>query len=151
MNSNAIREFKGEYAFLSNFARLDNFINLDGMFFWTVEHAYQAAKTSDLNFRRLIAQAKTPREAKRIGRKVPMRPAWDQMKDVIMFKLLQVKFQQTNLKQKLIETYPAELVEGNWWGDHYWGVNVRTGVGENRLGKLLMQIREELLKQRRGD
>jgi len=146
MNSNAIREFKGEYAFLSNFARLDNFINLDGMFFWTVEHAYQAAKTSDLNFRRLIAQAKTPREAKRIGRKVPMRPAWDQMKDVIMFKLLQVKFQQTNFKQKLIETYPAELVEGNWWGDHYWGVNVRTGVGENRLGKLLMQIREELLK-----
>jgi predicted NAD-dependent protein-ADP-ribosyltransferase YbiA (DUF1768 family) len=58
-----------------------------------------------------------------------------------MLNLLRQKFQNPELREKLLCTGKLELIEGNYWGDTYWGVC--RGVGENRLGKLLMLVREE--------
>lgn len=67
-------------------------------------------------------------------------PAWDTVKTVIMYDLLKQKFGKEPFKTKLLNTGDAKLVEGNWWNDTYWGVC--NGVGENRLGILLMLVRE---------
>jgi predicted NAD-dependent protein-ADP-ribosyltransferase YbiA (DUF1768 family) len=65
-----------------------------------------------------------------------------------MKQLLKLKFNNPDLQQKLIATYPEELIEGNYWHDTYWGVC--EGVGENHLGKLLMEIRNELYIEKYG-
>ena len=86
--------------------------------------------------------AETPGLAKKLGRKATIRPDWEKIKLPIMEYLLRQKFGDKTLKALLIGTGDAELVEGNMWGDTYWGVC--KGKGENHLGKLLMKIREEL-------
>jgi predicted NAD-dependent protein-ADP-ribosyltransferase YbiA (DUF1768 family) len=58
--------------------------------------------------------------------------------------LIRIKFSKDPLKSRLLNTGDSELIEGNWWGDKFWGVDERTGVGKNNLGKILMEIREEL-------
>ena len=83
-----------------------------------------------------------PGKAKRLGRKVTLRPDWEQIKTYTMLLLLRIKFSDENLATKLLETGEQKLIEGNSWGDCFWGVC--DGVGENHLGKLLMQVREEL-------
>ena len=55
---------------------------------------------------------------------------------------LRYKFSNPDLKEKLLATGNEELVEGNWWGDQYWGIC--DGIGKNKLGKLLMKVRKEL-------
>jgi len=80
--------------------------------------------------------------AKKRGRKVTMREDWDQVKIPIMEDLLSQKFSDPVLAKKLVETGDSQLVEGNWWGDVFWGVC--RGEGQNNLGKILMKIRERL-------
>jgi hypothetical protein len=65
-----------------------------------------------------------------------------------MTEIIRLKFQNPGLKAKLLATGNQELIEGNTWGDCYWGVC--EGNGQNHLGKILMQVREELL-QRKSD
>ena len=108
----------------------------------SVEHAYQAAKTYNQGDRRRIATAETATEAKRMGRKVRLRANWDTTRRLVMYKLLKQKFSIGSLKSRLLRTGKAELIEGNWWGDSYWGVY--KGIGKNILGKLLMRVRREL-------
>ena len=79
--------------------------------------------------------------AKRIGRKVSLRPDWEDVKIPIMLGLLITKFYDARLRAMLLETGDAELVEGNYWNDRFWGVDIRTGRGENHLGQLLMTVR----------
>lgn len=127
-----IDRFEGEWFWLSNFYEEDGY---------TVEHAYQAAKTNDPNWVSRILYAETPKEAKRLGRLCPVRPNWDNEKLYVMRALLFQKFHPTrSLAVKLANTGTAELIEGNWWDDTYWGVC--KGVGDNHLGKLLMHVRE---------
>lgn len=138
MNNSPILEFKGEFAFLSNFYPCR--IEYNGLWFPTVEHAYQAAKCVDMEDARRIQRLLTPGQAKRMGKMVKLLPFWEDHKLEIMFYLLKQKFGHTSpLKYKLIETQPRQLIEGNNWGDIYWGVC--NGVGENWLGKLLMYVR----------
>lgn len=138
-----IAEFTGEYRFLSNFYAAP--VQLDGVLYPTVEHAFQAAKTTDLKERLQIRTAPTPASAKRGGRRVTLRPDWEDMKVGIMYLLLRDKFERwTNLEQALLATGNAILMEGNTWGDTFWGVDVHTGKGQNQLGQLLMRVREEL-------
>lgn len=67
------------------------------------------------------------------------------MKDGIMEEIVRAKFTQNQeLKAQLLSTGDAILIEGNTWNDRYWGVDVRSGVGKNHLGKILMKIRLEL-------
>ena len=66
-----------------------------------------------------------------------------EVKTNIMYDICLAKFTQNqDLKEKLLKTGNAILIEGNWWNDTYWGVC--NGIGENNLGKILMKIREEL-------
>jgi ribA/ribD-fused uncharacterized protein len=136
----AIDSFSGPYRFLSNFYPAQ--IELYGLIFPTTEHAYQACKTFDLEWACRIQAATTPASAKRLGRKIPMREDWEQVKDQIMLMCLQKKFVQPYFREKLLATGSSMLIEGNTWGDRYWGVYA--GEGLNKLGQLLMQVRREL-------
>lgn len=153
-----IDKFDGEFSFLSNFYVFDppitvtlNALNATGNVTLTVnntEAAYQAGKSKEP----LKYQNMSPKEAKKAGRHERMskleRDQWDNYKKLILMKqLLKLKFDKNHpdLQQKLIATYPEELVEGNYWHDTYWGVC--EGVGENHLGQLLMGIRNELLQK----
>jgi len=136
-----ILEFKGEFWWLSNFS--ESKVRLDGAEYRTVEHAYQAAKTTNVAERQEVMDAPGPRVAKKLGRKVTMRSDWDQVKLQVMEDLLRQKFAAgTELAGKLVATGDGQLVEGNWWGDMFWGSC--KGVGQNHLGKLLMKIRNDL-------
>lgn len=134
-----ITRFNEYNRFLSNFWPVK--IVVDGVEYPSVEHAFQASKTLSLPDRFTIKGISGPGQAKRFGRTVPVRPGWDVMKVGVMLGLLRQKFSDPTLRTRLLDTGDAELVEGNWWGDTYWGVC--KGVGENMLGKLLMKVREE--------
>lgn len=135
-----IAKFDGEYSFLSNFYPC--IIDIDGIRYGTVEHAFQASKTDNQQDKRRIAFASTPGRAKRLGQSVTLRPDWEDIKVEVMRGLLIIKFVDNPvLGSRLIATGNAELVEGNTWGDQFWGVC--GGEGKNWLGRLLMEIREE--------
>lgn len=136
-----IEEFRGEYRWLSNFWYSP--VELDGVIYPSTEHAYQAAKTHDPAWREKIRNASDFKQAKHLGYKVPLREDWEQIKLDVMHKLLKQKFKPgSDLADKLLATKGRKLVEGNTWGDTYWGVC--RGKGENHLGKLLMRVRDEL-------
>lgn len=136
-----ISSFKDEYDFLSNFYLHD--VEFDGVIYKSIEHAYCAAKTLDPDERWLIQSATTSGKAKKLGRNITLRDDWDKIKFNIMLDLLRKKFKPgTELAEKLLDTQNAYLEEGNWWGDVIWGVC--KGKGLNMLGKLLMQVRDEL-------
>jgi len=136
----AITSFDGENEFLSNF--FESSVEYEGLTFKTNEHAFQAAKV--LNIRtRIEFQILTPGQAKRKGRKVLLRSDWENVKDSIMENLVRIKFTTNeDLKRKLLNTDEEELIEGNNWHDTYWGIC--NGKGKNKLGKILMKVREEL-------
>jgi len=140
-----IDSFRGQYDFLSNFSPY-GFCDNEGKYYKTVEHFFQSQKTKDFEEREKIRKAKSPKQAKARGRKVKLRKDWDEIKDRIMYTGLKLKFHQNpDIKEKLLETGNCMLVEGNWWGDTYWGIC--NGNGENKLGKLLMLLRYDYRKQ----
>jgi ribA/ribD-fused uncharacterized protein len=138
-----ISSFSGYHRFLSNFYR-SPFI-ADGYTWETVEHFFQAMKTYDAAERAMIVRAPTPGDAKRLGRRVTLRPNWEEVKDTVMSVGLMYKFAEgSELAEQLIATHPHELIEGNRWGDRYWG-QCPVGNGKNMLGILLMERRYELM------
>lgn len=135
-----ITVFRGQYAFLSNF--FPSVVHLYGIPCPTVEHAYQAAKAKRQADAMQIIAAATPGIAKRYGRRVPLRADWEEIKVGSMHGLVWEKFQEPLMRSMLLATGAAHLEEGNHWGDRFWGtVN---GVGENHLGRILMNIRQGL-------
>lgn len=140
-NLSEITHFDGEYKWLSNFWNVP--IVFDGVTYMSVEHAYVAAKTLDFEQRRKIAEFQYAGQAKRYGRSLVLRPDWEDVKLIVMEQLLRQKFSDPELKQKLIDTRDNELIEGNNWGDKFWGVC--NGSGHNHLGKLIMIIRNDLI------
>lgn len=134
-----IDSFDGEFAFLSNFYPAP--VNFDGRCYPNNEAAFQAQKCPERRDE-FIALGQQPGKQKRLGRKVPLRPDWEDVKDDVMHAICLCKFAQNpGLAQKLLATGNAELIEGNYWHDHYWGIC--NGTGQNKLGKILMQIRAE--------
>lgn len=138
-----IAEFENEYRWLSNFWMSD--VKMYGKIYPSVEHAYQAAKTLDLALREKMRLCKTAAGVKKMGRKLVIREDWESIKISVMEELVTRKFQNTELRAKLLATGDAELIEGNWWKDFFWGVC--NGVGENNLGKILMRIRDKIRKE----
>lgn len=134
-----IDRFRGEYKFLSNFCSSP--IIWEGSYYPCVENAYQASKTLDEEVRKAFTHI-TPGVAKRLGRSVIQRRDWNEVHLTVMLSLLRLKFESPVLKRMLLATGDAELIEGNDWGDRYWGQT--NGIGENHLGRLLMQVRSEL-------
>jgi N-glycosidase YbiA len=140
---NHISSFTGDHRFLSNFYPAE--VELDGIKYPSVEHAYQAAKTTDKKERKQFHKRPLPTaaESKKLGKNLDLRSDWEGVKLDVMKQLLIQKFAHPDLKEKLLETGDALLVEGNYWGDTFWGVDKRKG-GQNHLGKLLMKIRDNL-------
>lgn len=133
--------FNEQYRFLSNFWRCD--VLYEGIVYPTAEHAYQAAKSNNKSVRYDIASCRTPGEAKSMGRRIAMAADFNSRRIEVMRVILRSKFNGNHtLAQKLLATGDRMLVEKNHWNDIYWGVC--GNVGENHLGKLLMQIRSEL-------
>ena len=141
-----IKEFTGKYEFLSNFWQSP--FTYEGITYPTNEHFFQAMKTLNPNERMWIASAETPGQSKRRGRTCKLRYDWEDVKDEVMLIGLRLKFSNPTLRMQLLMTGDEELVEGNWWHDNVWGNcscdACRPIVGQNRLGKLLMQVRNEI-------
>lgn len=154
-----IDRFDNEYAFLSNFYEIEppieveftqmNSIGTGKGFFKNVEAAFQAGKANGKPHQPSDYCNLDPKSAKRMGRSEKLTQKelndWNSYKKMILMKeLLKKKFDDyhPDLQHKLLETGDEELIEGNWWHDTYWGVC--NGVGENNLGKLLMEVRESL-------
>jgi len=135
-----ISEFVGGFRFLSNFYPVP--IMLEGNVYLSLEHAFQAAKTADPLEQQKIREMLTPGKAKRAGRQVTLRSNWEQIKLRVMLALVRQKFGHPELGKKLLATGNKELIEGNNWGDTFWGVCKEKG--ENHLGKILMKVRSEL-------
>lgn len=138
-----IDSFMGKYRFLSNFWMCK--IEMDGELYPSVEHAYQAAKTLDSMCRARVRECLKPGDAKRYGRHVNLRSDWEDVKFKVMSDLVEQKFtKHERLKQDLLATGNVQLIEGNTWHDTFWGIDKYTGDGENKLGKILMRVRQEI-------
>lgn len=137
---NVIDSFKGKYFFLSNFYIAP--VVYDGLLYTNNEAAFQSAKC--LNKKDRLRFTKIgPRQAKQIGRKVNLRPDWEDVKLSIMHDILLDKFlRNPDLKKRLLATGNTELIGRNTWGDRYWGVY--NNQGHNHLGKQLMLVRDKL-------
>ena len=128
LGEEVINEFRGDYYFLSNFYPAPIVVKDMGMVD-TVEHAFQAAKTIDLEEMKKIFKAYSPALAKQLGKTVTLRNDWQEIKNDLMYQLVRLKFlSHPDLHQKLQDTGEAMLIEGNTWGDTYWGVC--NGVGK---------------------
>jgi len=167
----AIFDFNGRHRFLSNFG--NGSVEMYGILFPTVEHAFAAAKLDPnggvftraevLAEMRRIAGLSSPGEAKRAGRRRAwdgsqpgekpagasrpfLRPDWEKVKLDLVTELVRRKFADPGLAEKLLATGDVPLFEGNTWGDRIWGVVEADGVfaGRNLLGEILMLVRSEL-------
>ena len=140
-----INEFRGKYYFLSNFFEAP--VTWDGITYQNNEAAFQSAKV--LSDRERFADL-DPSSAKKLGRKVQLRSDWEYVKDEVMYEICKAKFSQNSgLKRRLLETDKEYLEEGTTgWHDNIWGncncEKCKNIPGENRLGKILMRVREEL-------
>jgi ribA/ribD-fused uncharacterized protein len=138
-----IASFQGIYRFLSNFWPIS--IEYEGLIYPSTEAAFQAAKTTDLEFRKGFTTMRAG-QAKRAGYKLQLRPDWETIKIDIMRLLLTIKFSDLTLKQQLLDTENKELHEGNTWHDNFWGECACEKCKEiekhNMLGKLLMEVRD---------
>ncbi len=140
-----IEEFQGEYRWLSNFWIHDTVKGL------SVEHHYQAAKTTNYQDWLLIMSAETPALAKKYGKPIEhggyitVREDWNNIKLILMEQFTREKYSINHeLQQKLLDTRGSLIIEGNRWNDNFWGVC--NGVGENNLGKIIMKVRDDFLQ-----
>ena len=138
--SEIINQFRNEYRWLSNFWKAQ-FI-LDKKTWMSVEHWYQANKSPDPKIGNAIRQLPSPSNAKKMGQELVLRDDWGKVRDEVMYEGVFAKFSQNPyLCQRLVDTGDAVLIEGNTWGDTYWGIC--KDVGQNKLGHILMRVRGE--------
>jgi len=142
MACGVISGFQGDYRWLSNFEPVD--VVFEGEIYPSVEHAYVAAKTLDRTTRRSIAALATPGAAKRAGKSIKLRTDWEEVKLKVMSELVRQKFQHVRMRKLLLATEDAQIIETNSWGDVFWGVC--QGVGQNHLGRIIMEVRAEWMK-----
>lgn len=149
--THSVKGFFGEYRWLSNFWLAT--VDFEGLQYPSTEAAYQSAKTLDLSLRKKFANLgsddsenttymKIGRAAKRLGKQIQIRPDWEDVKKSVMLSVIREKFKHPELSALLLSTGNAYLEETNSWNDIYWGVC--NGIGENNLGKILMQVRDEI-------
>lgn len=135
-----INNFRGQFGFLSNMH--DSIIIYQDITYMNAEAAFQSMKTLNIAIRKTFTDLSGPK-AKRKGKSVKLRKDWNDVREEIMYEIVKAKFiQNPLLLRKLLATGNELLEEGNIWGDKFWGtVN---GIGENKLGLILMMIRDEL-------
>ena len=134
-----IDRFQGEYRWLSNFWPCE--VEFEGIIFPSVEHAYQAVKSHSMRQRMKFLKLTAGQAKRQYVLKSQLTPYWEARKTHVMWKLLKSKFlENDDLLAKLKSTKGRELIEGNTWGDTFWGQV--DGKGDNNLGKMIMMIRE---------
>ncbi len=140
-----------------NFYELSNFASFgfeeDGKYWPTVEHYFQAMKFDGdeyEDYREQIRKSHSPKQAKAFGqsRKYPLRKDWEEVKEAIMLKALRLKFSHPKMKAILLSTKNRKLIENSPY-DRYWGIG-KNHDGKNRLGVLLMKVREEIKKEKKA-
>lgn len=125
-----------------NLAEIFPQFEFDGLEYGSSEHLYQSLKSTNEEDKEKIRTAETPNLSKIHGREIFPRMDWGNVKIEAMRLALFLKFSQhKNLMSNLIRTQNEPLVEVNYWGDTFWGVCDKTNVGENWLGRLLMELR----------
>lgn len=133
-----IDSFRGDYSYLSNF--WDCTLKFKGVLYNNAESAFQSQKCPS-RYKDFIGLSGA--KAKKLGKEVELRADWEQVKIKLMTEIVLEKFLQNyELAVKLLATEDAILVEGNTWGDRYWGVCC--GIGKNNLGIILMSVRQVL-------
>jgi ribA/ribD-fused uncharacterized protein len=144
--------FRDEYFFLSNFFVAPVTIDYQGeqFMFSTGEHLFQGMKVAaalqpemNVSTLRALEKAPTPAKAKYWGRSIRIDvEKWNKLSEQCMKRTLELKFSQhPDLMKKLLDTAGLNLVEYNDWNDKLWGKNQNTREGQNKLGKLLMELR----------
>jgi len=147
-NMPEVKMFKDEWSGFSNFTPV--VIYYEGLKYPSVEHAFVAAKTLNLDFRKKISELAPTKAglAKSLGRKCLLRLDWDNIKVATMSYFLKQKFSYDKFKTLLLSTGDMKITEGNYWHDNFWGdcycKKCENVPGENILGKLLMKIREDI-------
>ena len=140
-----IDQFIDDYSFLSNYYRVP--VTFEGIHYLNNEAAFQAQKTLDIEVRKQYSSL-SPQMAKEKGRGERLRPDWEEVKFDVMKQICIAKFEQhPDLKEKLLATGNKILIEGNTWNDTCWGIDIKTGKGQNHLGQILMEIRDEFRKK----
>lgn len=135
-----ITKFRGYNYYMSN--RSDYKVSFFGLDYDRSENAFQAMKCINKSQREVFCKM-IFKEAKKLGKRVNCRTDWNSIRKDVMFNILLCKFvQHRDIREKLIATCDIPLIEGNVWGDTYWGVC--NGVGLNNMGKTLMNVREFL-------
>lgn len=132
------------YGEFSNFSKYG--IEMEGVWWPTVEHYFQAQKFNNPDYQEKIRMTYSPKEAAELGRsrKQPIRKDWEEVKEEIMYRAILKKFQTHQvLSELLLSTVGQEIVE-NAPGDYYWGCG-KDGTGLNRLGKILAKVRKEII------
>ncbi len=134
---------RSEYGCFSNFS--PHGVELDGLWWPTNEHFFQAQKFAGTPHADAIRQVKTPRDAAKMGRdrSRPLREDWEEVKEEIMGRGVLRKFEtHGDIREVLLSTGDEEIVE-NSPSDYYWGCG-KDGSGKNRVGVILMEVREKL-------
>lgn len=136
-----IDNFRGEFFFLSNFYPIT--LKIEGKKYRSSEHYYQACKALVEKDHESIRNTLTPAESKQAARKITsFDPNWNTNRLDVMRKVLEVKFSILEMREALLATDGFELIEKNWWNDTFWGTDM-DNIGENNLGKMLMELREK--------
>lgn len=139
-----INSFRGYHAWLSNMYSCN--IEFMGHKFKSVENAYMFVKRpSDLDWLNKCLEL-SPGDVKKASKLIAVREDWESVKLSIMYELLKKKFTQEPFRTDLLNTRGENIVEGNRWNDTFWGVDIKSSpnVGENWLGRLIMDIRTKL-------
>ena len=141
---NIIEHFENDkYESLSNFALVP--IEFRGVIYASVEHAFQSAKCDDPEWKaKCVDPDIKPGRIKSLANHVKMIEGWHHQKLIVMKECVRKKYRQEPYRQLLIDTEDKEIIEGNHWFDSFWGIRCDTGEGKNHLGKIIMEIRDEL-------
>jgi hypothetical protein len=139
-----------KYGCFSNFS--PHGFEVDGVWWRTSEHFFQAQKFAGTVHAEAVRQVKTPKDAARMGRNraLPLRLDWNSVKDDIMRRGVLRKFQtHADIREVLLST-GDELIVENSPIDYYWGCGAE-GTGKNMLGQILMEVRAILRDSKSGD
>ena len=138
--------FFGPYFFLSN-SFIDD-IEYQGITYPSIEHAFQASKCPDIETRELFStkaeKVLDAKGARDLGRNVFTRETWVDHQHEIMKELLTIKFSKGRMVRWMKGTLNKPLIYANFYGDTYWGVDIKTGSGFNHLGEILMEVRSHM-------
>lgn len=143
-----IYKFREKYGWLSNMATCR--VVVYGKTFESVENAYMYLKKPDDKEWGEFCMKNPPNKVKTASKDIEIRNDWEDVKLKVMYNLLIQKYTTEPFKTKLLETGNENIVEGNYWNDKFWGVDLKEtpNIGENWLGRLIMDIRNKIRKGR---